>query len=176
MGNSKKMKTFFLSILFFFVYIAFAVASQIDSINKTRLKELVQERKDKFESYTDAVDKRSGIFGIQTKKDLKATNEVLTEIVRTDNQIMRELNRMLSYKTYEKVNMNYSLMESTTKTEKFLKAIETLNARVEKLEVDKKTLAKRNDKYKFLAYLFAGLSLILLVGLIISRRRKRSIN
>jgi len=42
-----------------------------DMMEKERLKELLDERKEKFDSYFSSIEKRSGIFGNKTKKDMQ---------------------------------------------------------------------------------------------------------
>jgi hypothetical protein len=84
-------------------------------MEKEKLKQLINERKEKFDTYFSSIEKRSGIFGNKTKKDLLQSNKVLVEIVKTDNNIISVLNRALDFKSFEKTNFNYDKLEQDRK-------------------------------------------------------------
>lgn len=105
--------------------------------NSKTLKLLLQERKDRFEQYTEHLDDKSGFLGFQSKKDVKYINEVLKDIVRTDNKIILELDNLsdqtkLQSKSYEFENKKASeyLVALELQNRKYLAAIDTLNKQV----------------------------------------------
>src|SRR6185436_7073698 len=82
-----------------------------DSIgNIEELQKLLKERKDRFEAYATSADQRSGIFGNKTKKDLEKSREILFQIVKTDNNILTELDRAISHRGMAKAD--YSVDEA----------------------------------------------------------------
>ena len=105
-------------------------------MEKKKLYDLLEQRKQRFNSYSSSIEKRSGIFGNKTKKDIQQSNEILREIVRTDNDIINVLNRAVDFKTYEKVNLNYNVNENSQQLENLTRATDTL----EKQVIDRKSV------------------------------------
>jgi hypothetical protein len=77
--------------------------------DKAMLQALLQERKDRFEKYTNSLGEKTGIFGGKTKKDLQSSQKILVEIVRLDNQLISILNRQLDDKEFQKNRNNLSI-------------------------------------------------------------------
>jgi len=114
--------------------IIFLIASlrnfgQDKSADRGELQNLLKERKEKFDTYTTSLEKRNGIFGGKSKADIKQSNEVLIEIVRTDNKIISTLNRVADFRTFEKVNMNYDLIKCSEQLSNLRNAVDTLSKR-----------------------------------------------
>src|SRR6185369_7534982 len=101
--------------LILFSCLAFAASMQILAQGTTEerkdLHDLIDIRRSKFESYSHSLEKKSGIFGNKTKRDMQLSNEVLSEIVETDNRIISLLNHVVNFRSYEKVNNTYDLIE-----------------------------------------------------------------
>jgi len=127
-------------LVYFFMFSSLAVqAESTIQADRRELQELLNERKLKFDSFAVAAEKHSGFFGNKTKGDMKRSNEVLIDIVRTDNKIIRSLNRVVDFRNYEKVTMNYDLRDR----EQVLRNLETA---VDTLSKSNDTLALRNSK------------------------------
>lgn len=125
-----------------------AVASSTDSLrsyDRMMLSKLLKQRVDQFGNYTESLEKTSGIFGGKTKKDWKESAQVLTRIVRLDNQMISILNRQLSYRSFEKTSFSYESLQAIEKqqalqtelefTQRNLKAAQAENARLRELTV-----------------------------------------
>src|SRR5437879_5326850 len=84
------------------------------------LQRLLADRAARFSVYTESLKKRSGFFGNKTKHDMEKSNEVLIKIVNTDNKIIDALNRILSYKTFEKTNTSYESQQSKQKVQQMM--------------------------------------------------------
>ena len=89
---------FLISILFF----NFNSSAQQDtssySAQRVKVNQLLKERSLRFGKYDESLNQRSGIFGWQTKKDIKNSNEILRQVVLTDNNIFKELEVLMDYK------------------------------------------------------------------------------
>lgn len=125
------------SLILLLISIKLYSQNQIGEEDKKTLKLLLQERKERFEQYTKDLDNKSGFFGNQTKKDLKNINEVLKEIVRTDNKIILELDAVLDQKRYETKSYEFEnkrsgedLARLEQQNKKYFAAIDTLNKQV----------------------------------------------
>ena len=158
------------TILIIFAFCCFHVTvAQNDMMEKKKLYDLLEQRKQRFNSYSSSIEKRSGIFGNKTKKDLQQSNEILREVVRTDNDIINVLNRAVDFKTYEKVNLNYNVNENSQQLENLTRATDTLEKQVMFLKKENTTLQEdaKWAKAKIITLLIALMIMILFI------RRKR---
>ena len=82
------------------------VSAQNDSsayeVQRNKINKLLNERSSRFGQYDSSLGKRSGIFGLKTKRDLQFSNDILRQIVLTDNDIFSELKVLMDYKDFEK--------------------------------------------------------------------------
>src|SRR4051812_5638200 len=67
-------------------------------IQRSKVNSLLAQRSAKFGQYDQSLNARTGIFGFQTKRDIKNSNEILREIALTDNDIFTELKVLMDYK------------------------------------------------------------------------------
>src|ERR1700709_228518 len=75
--------------------------SMVYAHQRNKINAMLDVRRQKFSEYTESLDKHTGIFGLQTKKDIKHSNDILMAIVETDDAIFKELKILLDYKTFE---------------------------------------------------------------------------
>ncbi len=68
------------------------------SAQRVKINHLLAERSLKFGQYDESLKQRSGIFGLQTKKDLRNSNDILRQVVLNDNQIFKEIKALIEYK------------------------------------------------------------------------------
>jgi hypothetical protein len=85
------MKKILLLLLFsLFLADTFAQVSS-DSLayqaQRKKINNMLAQRKQKFGQYTESLTKHTGIFGLHTKKDIRASNDILMDIVKTDDDI-----------------------------------------------------------------------------------------
>ncbi|MCJ8209655.1 hypothetical protein MUY27_08040 [Mucilaginibacter sp. RS28] len=82
--------------------IAFAQNKNYDSVayeqQRTKIKNLLAQRSQKFGQYDASLNMHTGIFGLQTKKDIRRSNEILMDIAHTDDVIFNELKVLLSFR------------------------------------------------------------------------------
>ena len=160
-------KTKIISLLFCLA--AIQLSAQNRTADRQELQNLLQERKEKFDAYAASLEKRSGIFGGKTKNDMQRSNEVLTEIVRTDNRIISTLNRVADFKTFEKVNLEYDFMKNNEQLNNLRHAVDTLNKQVSVLTVVNSSLKSRTQNLQWLVY---GLLFLMTVMVIITLRNR----
>lgn len=113
-----------------------AVQADTSAYQTQRLKvnSLLAERSAKFGQYDQSLDQRTGIFGFQTKQDIKNSNDILRQIVLNDNNIFKELKVLMQYKDQEvqQVQRNAS----------------TVNSRIQSYRLSIKKLQDQNDLLK----------------------------
>ncbi|WP_194774266.1 Clp protease ClpB [Pararhodonellum marinum] len=66
-----------------------------------KLNRLVQERETLHQEWQASEEKKSGIFGNRTKKDMVETNQWMERIIQKDNQIIAELELLKNIETTE---------------------------------------------------------------------------
>ena len=139
----------------------FAYDADTSGFYRKELQQLLQARQEKFASYSKSLEQRSGIFGNKTKNDIKESNQVLINLVKTDNHIIEVLNRVVDFRNYEKVTMNYDIIENKHHLKNLLQATDTLSKQVTVLTDSNSKLKSKNKKIMGLVY-FLSFILILL--------------
>src|SRR5438874_12358680 len=92
----------------FFLYLSclsvYAQKSNSDSLayqlQRTKINQMLEVRRQKFGQYDQSLAKHTGIFGLQTKKDIRRSNDILMDIVKTDDDIFRELKILMDYRVF----------------------------------------------------------------------------
>ncbi|KEO73233.1 hypothetical protein [Anditalea andensis] len=114
-----------------------------------KLNKLVQERQNLHQQWRQAENKKSGIFGNRTKKDMTETNAWMERIIQKDNQIMEELEfireREVVEVSYEKDDYKYIVQKQEQDISKLKRALAEANS---KMEVEK------SRTYEWLAFIF----------------------
>jgi hypothetical protein len=160
--------------LLFFLFSSFMMFPYItksQSGDRKDLHDLVELRRERFDSYSRSLEKRSGIFGNKSKKDIQRSNEVLMGIVEIDNRIISTLNRVIDYKSYEKVNRNYDWMQNNDQVSNLRQATDTLTKQVDQLAITNAQLKTKTKKLRWIAYILSAL----LIWSLISKRKKKPV-
>ena len=158
------MKTKLIAIFYFLFTSGFANAQNDTSAYETqrnRINQLLSDRSNKFGQYDNSLRKRSGIFGLKTKKDMQFSNDILTEIVLTDNHIFTELKVLLDYKDFEKKDVETRAVTVESRIDNYMLTITRLQQENEKLKSESDR--KENKENGMLIYL-----VILLIALLIA--------
>jgi hypothetical protein len=158
-----------LGVIFMFVNCQGKPADNQQQAEKQRLRILLQDRKDRFDDYTTKLENKSGFFGNQTKKDIKQINEVLIEIVKTDNTIIHYLDALLDQTKFDSRKTDYDLNNVQEQKDKYLNAIDTLNKQLTILKDSSKSYQNGRNTYRFFTWF---LFLLMLVILLYKRRKK----
>jgi len=134
---------------------------------------MLAQRALKFGQYDSSLTKHTGIFGLQTKKDIRRSNDILMDIVKTDNEIYHELKILFDYRVFQQKQVQSHTKETEVNVLGYMATINKLRA---KLEADKAEAAKQEkDEGKIrstLIIIIIALSAILFL-LIFIRRKKR---
>lgn len=144
-------------------YAAMAVQSDTSAYQFQRLKinSLLAERSAKFGQYDLSLSARTGIFGLQTKTDLKNSNEILRGIIFDDNNIFRELKILMNYKDQEVQQVQNTASSTNKRIEGYMLAIKNLQVENDKLKAEGATVTEKKDTS---TYVIIFLSLIIIAG------------
>ena len=116
---------------------------------RKKINSMLAQRKQKFGQYTESLTKHTGIFGLQTKKDVRRSNSILMDIVKTDDDIYAQLKILLNYRAFQQTVVQ-SKLDSSKETEKYniglMNAINRFRAENDKLKAQLNDSAKSQEK------------------------------
>lgn len=124
-------------------------------IQRLKINSLLAERSAKFGQYEESLNARTGIFGFQTKNDIRNSNEILRQIAINDNNIFQELKILLDYKDVQMQEVQTTANTTSERILNYRKSIKTLQDQNEALS----NQLKKADSTKGLAYLMMGIAL-----------------
>ncbi len=161
------MKNITLAILFCFsVTIAFAQAKS-DSLayqfERKKINDMLAQRTLKFGQYDQSLSMHTGIFGLQTKKDIRRSNDILMDIVKTDDSIYRELKILFQFSVFQHTQVQNDSKEAEGSNIGFMRTINKLRAQVDQLKADAEKQQQQEEQTKR----FFIVALILLTALIV---------
>ena len=138
---------------------------------RQKVNDLLQRRSARFGQFDESLKKRTGIFGLKTKKDMQASIDILKQIVLTDNDIFRETKMLLDYKDFEKSQIALQANEFDGRINGYIKTISKLQREQERLSAEVDNLEKSNLRNQGLLVLF-GLAAVALGIFLFIRRQK----
>ncbi|MGK6351765.1 hypothetical protein [Parapedobacter sp. DT-150] len=135
---------------------------------RQKVNDLLTERSARFGQFDESLRRRTGIFGLKTKKDMQASIDILKQIVLTDNTIFRETKTLLDFKDFEKTQIAQQASEFDGRINGYIKTISKLQRERERLTNEVDALEKTNQIYTgltiLLGLLLAGVSIFLFVN------------
>lgn len=142
-----------------------ASAAQSDTsayqVQRLKINALLAERSAKFGQYDLSLSARTGIFGLQTKNDLKNSNEILRGIILNDNNIFRELKVLMNYKDQEVQQVQTNAGNNAKRIESYMQAIKKLQDQNEELKKKTEVIAAEKNTE---TYSIIFLILIIIIG------------
>ncbi|WP_255486851.1 hypothetical protein [Mucilaginibacter sp. SP1R1] len=70
-------------------------------LQRKKINSMLDGRKLRFGQYSQSLNEHTGIFGLQTKSDIRRSNDILMDIVKTDDNIYKELKILLEYRAFQ---------------------------------------------------------------------------
>ncbi|MCJ0743383.1 hypothetical protein [Pedobacter montanisoli] len=160
--------------LLFFVFsakIALAQDTSAYNIQRAKINSMLAERSAKFSQYDESLKARTGIFGLQTKQDIRNSNEILRTVVMNDNNIFQELKVLLEYKDIQFKQAQTDADFNTQRIINFKTTIRDLQLKNDELLNYNNKISKNSD-YKTLTIVLAVIIIIILLLLL----RKAKLN
>jgi hypothetical protein len=167
-------------IVFLFIFCAFNISAfaQIgtDSVayqlERTKINTMLAQRTVKFGQYDRSLSMHTGIFGLQTKKDIRNSNDILMDIVKTDDAIYKELKILLEFKTFQQTQVLNHSKETEQSTLGYMTAINKLHNQIDQLKADADKYQQKTTKTRNWLII---LSVFLLASLLYLLTRKSSV-
>jgi hypothetical protein len=105
-------------------------------LERKKINNMLTERTRKFGQYDQSLSMHTGIFGLQTKKDIRRSNDILMDIVKTDNDIYKELKILLEFRTFQQTQVQSYSTETEQNNIGFMNTINKLRNQVDQLKAD----------------------------------------
>ena len=170
------MKKFILINLFFFLYAGVYAQAGSDSLayqlQRKKINGMLAQRAQKFGQYDQSLKMHTGIFGLQTKKDIKRSQGILMDIIRTDNAVYRELKILLEFRTYQQSQVQGHYMQADNSNTGFMTTINKLrqdNDRLKAEAIEQQHQHARTKNIFIIVFVLMLASILFLV----SRKSKR---
>ncbi len=156
------MKTICILLLTFVSLSVFAQKNSPYEVQRKKINNLLSQRSGKFGQYEKSLNMKTGIFGWKTKKDMQRSIDILTEVFKTDNTILRELKVLLDYKDLEKTQAQTQAIETEGRIKGYMKTITKLQQENDRLKADSaKIEVKKSDfPYGLIAVVISILALL----------------
>ena len=159
-------KIILLGLLCFLFACAYAQANS-DSVayqlQRKKINAMLAERTQKFGQYDKSLKEHTGIFGLQTKNDIRRSNEILMDIVKTDNDIYKELKILLDYRAFQQSQVQDKSKETENSALGYLYSIKQLRDELDK----QKKLGEENARLQDKASLNFKIIVVLLLFIIL---------
>ncbi|NOW94153.1 hypothetical protein [Mucilaginibacter sp. SG564] len=160
-------------VLFLFTDLVAQTNTQIsaDSIayqlQRKKINSMLDMRKVRFGQYSQSLSEHTGIFGFQTKGDIRRSNDILMDIVKTDDNIYKELKILLEYRAFQQRQIQNHSKEAETINQNYVNLISKLRQQNVALKADAQRAATMQRIYILIIVLMIASILFL-----ISRKSK----
>jgi hypothetical protein len=139
-------------------------------LQRKKINSMLAERSQKFGQYGESLTRHTGIFGLQTKNDLRRSNDILMDIVKTDNDIYQQLKILLDYRTFQQAQVRDSSKQVEQYNIGYMNTINRLRNDNDRL---KKQIDENISHQEKVSRTFTFI-VVLLLGIILFILRKRN--
>lgn len=148
-------------------------------IQRLKINGLLAERSSRFGQYEQSLNARTGIFGFQTKNDIRNSNEILRQIVLNDNNIFKELKILMDYKEQEVKQVINTATSTNNRIQSYMLSIKKLQDQNQNLREQVQTFERGQPFYHYVI-IFLVLALLTITYFFLRKikidRNRNSIN
>jgi hypothetical protein len=141
-------------------------------MQRSKINGMLAQREAKFDQYEQSLTQRSGIFGMQTKNDIRHSNEILMDITSTDNRILKETKILLDYRAFQQQQVQTQSAEIQSTNRNFMYTINQLRSRNEQLASQVASEQKKQGKAKTIYLTIITVLIITSILLLLTRKRR----
>ncbi len=123
-------------------------------LQRNKINAMLAERSARFGQYEESLNARTGIFGFQTKQDIKNSNEILRQIAINDNNIFTELKVLLDYKDLQFQQVKSNVDHNQLRIDSYKKTIRDLQVKNDELLNYNQKTGKNADYLQLFLVLF----------------------
>lgn len=143
------------------ISVSFAQDSSAYELQRNKINAMLAERSTRFGQYDESLNARTGIFGFQTKRDIKNSNEILRQIAINDNNIFTELKVLLDYKDLQFQQVKSNVDNSQLRIDSYKKTIRDLQVKNDELLEYNQKISRSTNYLQLLLALFVVISAVL---------------
>jgi hypothetical protein len=135
-------------------------------LQRQKINNMLAARKQKFGQYQQSLDQHTGIFGFQTKDDIRRSAGILMDIAKTDDNIFKELKVLLEYRDFQQRKIQNHSKEAETAAAGYMTVITHLqqqNAHLKQQLKDSDQHFNTRQNIFVIAILFMIASILLLM-------------
>ncbi|NCD71915.1 hypothetical protein GSY63_21310 [Mucilaginibacter sp. R11] len=147
---------------------------------RQKINAMLAARSAKFDQYDASLSKHTGIFGMQTKKDIRRSNDILMDIVKTDNDILKQTKVLLTFKNnqldsrvFQQQTIQTKVHETESNVLAYMNTINKLRDQNDKLQAGIKNAEKGQSTMEF--WLIAVIFLFIITSILFVLSKKRAI-
>ncbi len=135
-------------------------------LQRKKINIMLDNRRAKFGQYDESLSKHTGIFGLQTKKGSRRSNDILMDIAKTDYSIFMQLKILLNYRTFQQQQAQTKSVETENYSLGYMNTINRLRAQIDTVKLNSVNAEKHHEKvqrtYVIILVLMLGSILLLL--------------
>src|SRR6476646_9983845 len=135
-----------------FVFAFQNVDSLTYNLQKSKINNMLDARFQKFGEFDQSLRSKTGIFGLKTKRDMQKSIDILTEIIKTDNEILKETKTLLDFKTYQQEQITNKSKESEDRSLAYMRTINKLQTETESLNSQLADVKKSQKFFQLVAF------------------------
>ncbi|HEX7365456.1 MAG TPA: hypothetical protein VF273_00085 [Pelobium sp.] len=124
-------------------------------LQRNKINNMLDDRVKKFGQFTESLNSKTGIFGLKTKKDMQKSMDILSQIIETDNSILKETKTLLDFKTYQQEKVVSQSQESEHRNIAYMRTINKLQTQNESLTKDTQELKHSKKFYQLVSFALA---------------------
>src|ERR1700761_5249464 len=103
-------------------------------LQRAKINQMLDVRHQKFGQYDESLKKHTGIFGLQTKKDIRRSNDILMDIAKTDDDLFREIKILMDYRVFQQQQAQTHSTETENVNLGFMTTINKLRSQADQLK------------------------------------------
>jgi hypothetical protein len=143
-------------------------------LERKKINEMLAKRTEKFGQYDASLSQHTGIFGLQTKKDIRRSNNILMDIAKTDDAIFKELKILLEYRAFEQTQVQSQSKDTQNSNIGFMVTINKLRDQNDKLKAEADKLIRQQEKISHRNTVVFILMLVLILFLLTRMRFRKT--
>ncbi len=134
---------------------------------------MLAQRALKFGQYDESLKMHTGIFGLQTKKDIRNSNDILMDIVATDDTIYQQLKILLDYHAFQEKQLQTHSKDAEQSNIGYMTTINKLRRQIDQLKADAQTQQQSHSQVKnFLVVVVIVLLVSIFCLLVFNKKQK----
>jgi hypothetical protein len=140
-------------------------------LQRKKINAMLDDRHQKFGQYSESLKKHTGIFGLQTKKDIRRSNDILMDITKTDESIFEQIKILLNYRTYQQQQVQAKSERVQDNSLGYMTTINRLRDQADKMKLDAQAAQKAQESTTRLHFIVFALMLGSILILLFRKRR-----